>query len=581
MPSPRDLLDELKRRRVFRVAAGYAVVGWVVVEVTSTIFPELGLPVWTVPAVIVIVLLGFPAALVLAWAFEVTGGELRRTPGTRATPARLAAGGVAAVTVLTTLAAGVFMVRARAADGGGAEAAVPAPPRASIAVLPFSDLSPLQDQEHFGQGLAEELLNVLAQTEGLRVAARTSSFAMAGPDAAPVTEIGRALGVATVLEGSVRVADGTLRVTAQLIDARDGMHIWSEVYERDPTDVFAIQDEIAAAIANALELRLLGHGVSPYRSRPRDPEAYQAYLRGRYAWNRRTAEGLEESLLHFERAVAIDPAYALGYAGIADAYMLLEDFGRVPRDEAFSKGTAAARRALQLDEALPEAHTSLAHILMHQLEFDASEQEFRRSLDLNPNQATAHQWYAVLLLMRQRWDEADRHARRAVELDPLSIAPLRTLAIVPLMARRPEEAIRRLQGALERFPDADQLLDWLVSAYIHAGRPEDAARIAELLYERHPGRYYEARRALAYAAADRDDEARRLLAEIEADPPSAHKVALVYAYLGDLDRAFLWLDRSVDRREAYLDFLPIDALFDPLREDPRFRDALRKTGHVR
>lgn len=578
MPFLRPFFEELKRRRVFRAAAAYAVGAWLVMQVADTVFPALGFPDWVLTAVVIVALLGFPVALVLSWAFEVTGGSLRRTESDRATSSGLAIWSFVALVVAATSAAGFFLIRSRAAASDTTRVAAVPIAEASIAVLPFADMSAAQDQAYFADGLAEELLNVLAQMEGLRVAARTSSFALGGPDAPPVTEIGQKLGVATVLEGSVRADRDSVRITAQLIDTRDGMHIWSQTYQRGMADVFAVQDEITRAIANALELRLLGDGTSPRRSRPRDPEAYQAYLRGRYAWNQRTLEGLEESLVHFERAIEIDPGYALGYAGLADAYMILQDFRAIEHEEAFSKGAAAARRALQIDETLAEAHTSLAHILMHQREFEESEREYRRALELNPNLATAHQWYTLLLGLTGRWAEAERHAARAVALDPLAIASTRTRLVVAYMGRDTAATWRRFDVALAKFPNNESLLDWKISAHIAFGQPNDAVPIAEYLaglYEE--GAYYRSLLAVAYAAAGRQDDARRVIARL-GERAVPVQVALAFAFMGDMDRAFRELDRAVDEMDPNLDFIGVNPIYDVMRADPRWGEVMRRVG---
>jgi len=589
MSFPRRLFDELKRRRVFRVAAAYAVVAWLVIQVASETFPALGLPAWTLTLVVACALLGCPVAIVLAWAFDVTPEGVRRTseglpasvdplrqgrPSSSRSPWAYA---VAGVTVVVLLATGTFL----ALRPTTAPAVADTPPeRPSIAVLQFEDLSAAGDQEYFGQGLAEELLNALAQTEGLRVVARTSSFSFAGKDT-PVHEIGRQLSAGLVLEGSVRAAGGSVRVTAQLIDAGTGYHVWSQTYERKLADVFAIQDEIAAAIANALELRLLGDGAgSSRRARARDSEAVRQYLRGRHAFSQRTAEGLQESVGHFVRALELDPTFALAYAGLADAYTLLDDYGMLEREEAYAKGTDAARRALDLDETLAEAHTSLAHILMHQLQNEDSEREFRRALELNPSHVQAHQWYALLLCQMRRWDEAIEHARRAAELDPLSFPPARGVGIVLSLARRTDEAVAQLEATLVQHPDNESVMDFLTLVYVQAGRYDDATALSRVLEERYPGPYYRGQLAVVHAAAGRSEEARRLLAELEDDFAYRSQLALAWAYLGDLDRAFLWLDRAIEAREAVLDFMEIGPEWDPLRGDARFTAALRKTGHL-
>jgi TolB-like protein/preprotein translocase subunit Sec61beta len=345
-----SLFAELKRRNVFRVAAAYLVVGWLLIEVSDTVFPRLGLPEWTVTLVIALVLLGLPLALFMAWAFELTPDGMKRTEDVAEEPPVVRTGWrrtdrlivVALVAVIALLVGERFWMGERTdaeSPASGEVAATPpaGAPARSIAVLAFDDLSPQRDQAYFAEGISEELLNLLARIEGFKVAARTSSFKFRGANL-DIGEIGRALNVETVLEGSVRKSGNQLRVTAQLINVADGFHLWSQSYDRELSNIFAVQDEIATAIVDALKLKLdLGAATA---GRTQDTAAYDHYLRGRQLGRQPTQAGLLRAVQEFEQAIAIDPGFAAAYAGIADAWVWLEDYGGIRSAEAFPQGRA-------------------------------------------------------------------------------------------------------------------------------------------------------------------------------------------------------------------------------------------------
>jgi adenylate cyclase len=329
MANLRNFLAELKRRRVIQVAVVYAVAGFAVIEAADVILPRLQIPDWTVTLVVVLIVLGFPIALVLAWAYDITPEGVQRTEP-------LSPGG-------------------EAADGEEpAAAAVSEPPegRRSIAVLPFVDMSPEHDQEYFSDGISEELINALTKLEGLRVAARTSAFAFKGANQS-IQTIGEKLKVETVLEGSVRKAGNRLRITAQLVNVSDGYHLWSEQYDRELDDVFAVQSDISRNIVDVLKVKLVGEEGPPAITLPSgDPRAYELYLKGRYQWNKRTGAGLKKAIEYFERAIEGDPNNAPAYAGLADSYAILGIYGAIPPNVAMPKAREAALKALEIDANL-------------------------------------------------------------------------------------------------------------------------------------------------------------------------------------------------------------------------------------
>lgn len=401
MSSLQRLFHELKRRKVFRVAGVYALVAWGVIEVAETTAPLMGLPPWDPKLVLFLAILGLPIALVLAWALEVTPEGVKRTESESSRTELSRVPGIVAMAILLALAGfGAY------AYWGGPEAAEKDGPITSIAVLPFANMSSDPEQEYFSDGITEELLDALAQLGGLCVPARTSSFAFKGKDT-DIREIAEILGVEAVLEGSVRKAGDQVRITAQLFEAEGGYHLWSEVYERRLTDIFAVQDEITQAIIAALEVQLEGadSGASLVSTATNSPEAYNEYLLGRYHWNRRSEAAITTAIRHFERALALDPRLASAHAGLAGAYSTLGYYNYLPADDAFERGRSAAELALELDASSAEAYAALGYIhTEYDWDWDGAEEAFRRAIE--------QRGLAVYGLARSgQRDEAERQYR--------------------------------------------------------------------------------------------------------------------------------------------------------------------------
>ena len=470
-------------------------------------------------------------------------------------------------------------IAAGAAEAGGTVQR----PLPSIAVLPFKDMSPQQDQEYFCEGIAEELLNALVQIGGLRVAARTSSeqFKGKGMD---VRAIGRELGVQSVLEGSVRKAGDRLRITAQLINVEDGYHLFSEKYDRSAEDIFAIQDEISLAIVDKLKVKLLKGEESKLTKRhTENEEAYRLYLQGRYFYNRRHEGGMQRGLEYFQKAIEVDPEYALPHSGIADSYFSLGWFTFLAPKVAFVKCKEAALRALEMDPDLAEGHASLAHSLQF---FDwnpaGAEAEFRRSIDLNPNYATAHHFYSLHLTARGRFDDAVAEQLRAGELDPIQPIIQAAQAYTLWIADRSEEAIASSRGLTEFDPNF--WIGWVLLGVSCAevGRfadAEDALRKADDLMG---GASTFALGSLGYVLgrAGKRDETRsilnRLLALRESKYASADMIASLYWLLDEKDAAFEWLERAIEERAYRLCFAKYLPTLRMMDSDPRFQEILRR-----
>jgi adenylate cyclase len=599
-----DLFTELKRRRVFRVTGIYAIVAWIVVQVAATTFPVLMLPEWTVRFVVALFLLGLPVVVVLAWLFDITPEGIERTGGShaggsesaaRGAPAALAgsaAGGevrrsrrlpawALPMLLVAAAATGFYhfapleLAQQRAASPAAADDALDR----SLAVLPFADFSPGGDQEWFSDGLTEELLNALAQVPGLRVAARTSSFTFKGQNVA-IDEVARRLNVSHVLEGSVRRSGDRVRITAQLVAAATGYHLWSQTYDRRTEDIFDIQEEISRAIAAELRGRLgLEVRVATLPARMTDAETYDLYLRGRFHWWSGTLADLEQALDFFHRAVARDSSFALAWVGLADTYMRLAQWGHRPPREVFPSARAAVQRAVELDSLLPPARATLAKTLRW-WDHDriGARHEFLRALELNPHDAPAHEGYGWLLADEGRLDEAIEHFRRAVELDPLSFTAASQLGVMFRFAGRWEDAIPQFERAVRLANQRGFSGAWAYSMY-RLGRGEEAIAVLEAGQD--PNVFRTAALGYLYAATGRTADARRILAEFRRQAQHqyvpAHVLAAIHMALGEHDAALDELERAWHQGSLPPE-LNVSAEYTPLHGHPRYRMLLRKLG---
>jgi TolB-like protein/Tfp pilus assembly protein PilF/predicted Ser/Thr protein kinase len=446
-----------------------------------------------------------------------------------------------------------------------------------IAVLPFANMSGDKDNEYFSDGLAEEILNALTKLPELRVVARTSAFAVRGKDQ-DIRGIGETLGATHVLEGSVRKAGNRVRVTAQLIGIRDGCHLWSERYDREMTDIFAIQDEISEAIVNVLKLKL-----ARTVRRPVTPAAFEAYLRGRYFWNKRTESDLNRSIEYFNQALALDPGYALAHAGLADAFIVLGVFGLRAPSDAYPKAKAAALRAIDFDATLAEAYDSLGHVKAA-LDWDlpGAEQDYKRALELNPNYPSAGRGYGYILSLMQRHEEALAQLKGARDLDPLSMSVNAFLGLVSMKARQYDQGIAASRAAVELDPNNPQG-HWILARALDAANqlPEalaEAEKAASLSGGSQP---YNGHLGYAYARIGDRDRALEIVRKMQELAKtryiSAYYLALIYATLGEPDLALASLEKAYEERDTRL-LEVFDPAFDILRSDVRFQDLVRRIG---
>jgi serine/threonine protein kinase/Tfp pilus assembly protein PilF len=452
----------------------------------------------------------------------------------------------------------------------------------SIAVLPFANLSSQEEQEYFCEGLAEALINALTNIKGLRVVARTSAFSFKGRDV-DVREIGKKLNVQTVLEGSVQQAGNRLRISAQLINVEDGYHLWSERYDRETTDVFAIQDDISQAIVTALKIKLgVEEKAALVKRYTNDIEAYNLYLKGRYYWNKRTAEGMNRSIEYFKQTIEINPTYALAYTGLAEAYIVLGEWSIYPPKEVFPKARTAALKALEIDDELAEAHSALAMIKRdYDWDWSGAEREFKRAIELNPNYPTAHQWYAEYLTGLGRDKEAIVEAKRAQELDPLSLIINTAAGDAFHYAGQYDRAIEQYQKALDldaTFAVAHLFLGWI---YRQKGMYEKAIAEIQTAIDLH-GEYspFAASLAHVYALAGKIKEAREILDNLKKQEKqiyvSPFYIAIIYSALDEKNQAFEWLEKAFDEKDCPIIYIKVEFMLDPLRSDPRFKALLKK-----
>jgi TolB-like protein/tetratricopeptide (TPR) repeat protein len=509
-----ELIDALQKRHVFRVAASYAIVAFVILQLAEIVFPAFELADAAIRSLVISAIGGFPLTLGLAWFVE---GKLRSAAddGESILPRSAEAGII--LTVLT-VATGIGFLTTYEPGRGTTGSDGP-----SIAVMPFVDLSADGRFEYFGDGMAEELLNMLSRVDGLHVAARTSSFAFKGQNQ-DIRDIGRELSVGTVLEGSVRGAGDTVRITAQLIDVETGFHIWSETYDREWADVFAVQDEISSHIVAALRSRLLDEGIddapaieAPTRTAgTEDSVAYQSVLQGRFQLQQRTAESIEAALGLFQQAVDEDPEYVAAYAGLADAYVLSNAYGNLTLDQALPKATLAVAEALRRDDQRADVYASLGLIRMTENRQDEAEQLFVQAIQLDPSYAMAHMWRGNNLNNQQRFDEALESYREAYELDPYS-KPVNINMVNMLQQFGLYDELPEHLNKLIRL-DVDRRAAWMeLLAGIRSQRGEVARAIHDY---------------------------RSLLAEFPDDVDAMAELARNLMILGDMESAEVWVQRA-------------------------------------
>jgi TolB-like protein/Tfp pilus assembly protein PilF len=576
-----NFFGELKRRNVYKVAVAYAIVGWLVVQIATQVFPFFEIPNWAVRLVIALVVIGFLIALVIAWAFEATPEGIKRTETADAMPATSGHKKHAWVYIVVIGAAisVVLFFLVRYTAGNKAASSPNHISNKSIAVLPFENLSRDPDNAYFADGIQEEILARLSKIADLKVISRTSTKKYkSNPN--NLREIAQQLGVANILEGSVQKSADQVRVNVQLINATKDAHLWGEIYDRKLTDVFAVESDIAKTIAETLRVRFSGAEQSAIAVRPTEnTDAHELYLKGRYFLSgRRNGDDLKRAIDYFNQAIAKDPNYALAYAGLADSYTLLPGWSDQSQADCFAKARWAASKALELDNNLAEAHTSLAILLFADGNLREAKREFERAISLNPNYAAAHYFFGLnVLASLGRFDAAIAEIKRAIELDPFSLIMNTNLGHCYSLARRYPEAIVQLRKVIDVNPDFAQAHLLLGEALELSGEIEQA--ITE--YERaHDLAQHVATSASStwmpahiYDLKGERDKALQLLNQLkEADRNiSPTGLAFLYLHLGDKKQAIDLLERGYQNKEFdMIATIKVNPWLDSLRGDPRF-----------
>ena len=590
-----SFFSELQRRNVVRVAVFYVLAAWLVIQVADVLFGMLGVPDWSGRLVLGLLALGLPIALVFAWVFELTPEGVKKQREVDLQRSIVHETGRklnVAIGILAVIAiAGMIVDRwiPRSNVPAVAEQPIPAPAagesdvatvseQPSIAVLPFADMSQAGDQEYFADGLSEELLNLLAQIDELKVIGRTSSFQFKGRNE-DLRVIGEQLGVANILEGSVRKSGDKLRVTAQLIRASDGSHLWSDTYDRQLDDVFALQDEIASAVVDVLRLKLLGETRS-VRAARHDPAAYNLYLEGRFEGERRTEQSLDRAVTLYREAIERDPGFALAWVGLSIAYQdQAGQTGQLPFDEGYGLARDAVERALAIDPTLPRAHAALARIQgNYDWDWAAADASATRALELAPTDADILGTVGVRDLAMGRFHEGVERFGEAIERDPLR-APLHyNQALALIAAGRYDEAETAARRAVTLAAADSSGYYWNVAlAVLLQGRFDEAAALVARESDEFWRLFGE---ALIAHAQRRQQEADKLLERMIAEEAevAAYQIAELYAWRDQPDEAFEWLERAYQQRDPGVSEILGSPFLQRLAQDPRYGAFLDKVG---
>jgi TolB-like protein len=580
MSNKSSFFSELKRRNVYKVAVAYIVGGWALSQGIAQVFPVFDVPNWAVRLVVLLIFIGFPIALIIAWAFEVTSEGIKRTEAADAAGQR--SRGVAWIYVVligAALSVGLFFVGRYTAGHATSQIRQvrTATTEKSIAVLPLINESGDPKDEYFSDGLSEELIAALAQISGLKVIGRSSSFRFKDRKEEPKT-IGQKLGVSTLLDGTVRKQGDRVRIVAALVNAADGIQLWTRTFDRQLKDIFAVQEEIAHAVADSLKVTLLGtDSRSAQASATDNAEAHNAYLQGHFHLVRRNVEDFRKAIEYYDQAIQLDPNYALAYAERGEAWAFMGDLTG-QRPTAYPKARADAEKAVAIAPALAEARAALGWVLcLADWKFAEGLAELKRAKELSPANPTANDLLARIIVYLGHFDEAERQARDAVELDPLSTVTQGNLARVLFYAGKLDEANAVARKAAELQPTGAGSHRFQVLIAAQRGDGEAALREAEL--EPDPGfRRFE----LAVAHHVRGDRAAAdaALADLIANAREgfAYQIAEVYALRGEKDKAFEWLQTAFGDRDAGMLGLLADPLLRGLRDDARYKNLLIKVG---
>jgi len=572
--NPKIFFGELKRRNVYKVAVAYAVVGWLLIQVATQVFPFLEIPNWAIRFVILVTACGFPVALIIAWAFELTPEGIKRTEDADAARQRSRGGlWIAVVVVAAALSLGLFFLGRYTAGRGTprqSEAATLSPEK-SIAVLPLVNTSGDPSNEYFSDGLSEELIAVLAKIPELKVIGRSSSFFFKGKSADSAA-IGQKLGVANLIEGSVRKQGDRVRIVAELISATDGRSLWSETYDRELKDVFAVQADIAKSVAEQMKVKLLGERQqSDAAASTENLAAHNAVLQADFYFKQLTPESVQRAIQFLEEAVRLDPNYAFAYAKLSQAWrQYAASFARDDARKAYEEARRTAEKAVSLAPDLADVRMAMGFLaLTPDLDFRAAEKEFRRVLESSPNDAAAKSYLGAALSAQGRLAEAEQTCREALSLDPLDTPAWYNIGRVIAGLGRYQEAEEQFRKGLEIQPQASRFHSYLALLDTIQNRPEQAMTNARLETEGFWRDY-----AIALVRQTQDDRAAAdaalndFIARDSAG--AAFQIAVLYAARKNPDKMFEWLDTAYAQHDSGLSQMAVTPFFLPYVNDPRF-----------
>jgi TolB-like protein/Tfp pilus assembly protein PilF len=562
----RSFFSNLRKKRIIEILAAFIAGGWLIIEVVHFIlighyhFPEK-----TLDITIVTLLCALACTLIWRW---FSGWEKPRK-------FKLELVIIPLLVLITVLLDINLLIHLK---GPESETFPPAKWKNSIAVLPFVDMSPQKDQDWFCDGITDEIIGRLSNISELKVPARTSVFFFKGKEQ-DIREIGKKLGVATVLEGSIQKVETKLRARVDLINIADGFHLWSETYDRDLNDVFIIQDDIAQKIVDVLKIRLFGKEQAQLvKHHTEDREVYNLYLKGRYFCNKRGKNDLLKAIAYFQEAVRQDPSYALGYSGLGMAYVALGANQHLPSSEAFPRAKEAVLKALEISQELDDAHVTLAGELFYfERDYSGSEREFKRAFELNPSNAEGHRFYAWLLMCTGRSEEAIKEMLLARDLDPLAPRNNADAGWIFYYARDYSRAVEELKRSIEIFPEHEGNYFRISRVYLQLGKYKEAIE-SIIHFSEQP--YFMPTLAYAYALSGENDKGREMLNNILRNLDrqffSPLEIAEVFVAMGDKKKAFIWLDKAFAEGDYAVNWLKILPEFDPLHSDPRFLGILRR-----
>ena len=586
-------LSELKRRNVIRMAGLYLVGAWLLIQVASTVLPAFNVPSWALRTLIIVMVAGFIPAMIFAWVFELTPDGLKRdaevTPDDSIAPQtakklnRLIIAGLVLVISLMAIERFWFVPKEMAMSNNVEATQAASAPINSIAVLPFQNKNSDADTEYLSDGLAESLIYRLAQLPNLKVSPSSSIFRYKGKDIDPI-KVAAELGVSAVMTGRLVQRGDDLSISVELLDVRNNKLLWGEQYNRKMSELLATQREIAVEITNKLQLKLSDEGQQKLAKKyTESTEAYQAYLKGRYYWNKRDEANIRKAIVQFKAAADIDPNYALAYVGLADCYVLLPYYSNVNSNEVLPHARIYVNRALEIDDTLGEAHATLGYVNMNAWDWAEAEKSFRKAVELKPGYATAHQWFGLYLLTVGRYEESVLELKRANALEPLSIAISNNLVEVYTLTGNLNAAAEQSQRAFELDPN------WYFARFTRAILLLEMGRNAEAIAEADKSVALSNRQNVplgvlgyVYAKTGRQADALKVVAELKERYQKLQigglDIARVYGGLDDKDQAFDWLEKEFQSRNQKLPIWLALVYFDPLRDDPRYKDLLKRMG---